>query len=460
MQRPAFYADALQDPDIDRLFAACGIRDAPPAASPVATASDRAQAWVNSQQSRSGQQQSLPLPQVIQQPRLRPPSPSLTIVSLTTDSSSLSSTGSDLSTTTSPFSAIASSRHRQPPGRTVPSAQTVIASSAASVTHTSRPPETSISARARSGISPAAATTRTPQTPVSAKARTSVNTAANPFTAAWPTARSPQTPTSVPNAAPRARPLHAPVAAYPSVVAPAAASFNLRPAESPRHASTTVPPPAPLVSGTNEAAVTPSHNHQYIVSSGRETGIMREWHAAAHATQGVVGGHAIRVEVTVPNVKRRRHKKRKAYVVFEGLEPGVYTDWTLTEANVKGVSHNVYQGYDSLIAAQQAYLVAYALRAVRILPPDNAPDGWVPSAAIPTPEAVMGAFAASSATFLGAEWHVVFKGLRPGVYPAWNFAATQTKGVANSVYQKYQSKQEAVQKFEEAQRLGHVTTLV
>jgi len=35
------------------------------------------------------------------------------------------------------------------------------------------------------------------------------------------------------------------------------------------------------------------------------------------------------------------------------------------------------------------------------------------------PEATMTAFAASAEDFLGAEWHVVFKGRRPGVYPAW-----------------------------------------
>jgi hypothetical protein len=35
------------------------------------------------------------------------------------------------------------------------------------------------------------------------------------------------------------------------------------------------------------------------------------------------------------------------------------------------------------------------------------------------PEAMMESFAGADDDFLGAEWHVVFKGKRPGVYPAW-----------------------------------------
>jgi hypothetical protein len=31
----------------------------------------------------------------------------------------------------------------------------------------------------------------------------------------------------------------------------------------------------------------------------------------------------------------------------------------------------------------------------------------------------MEAFRTVNDSFLGAEWHVVFKGKRPGVYPAW-----------------------------------------
>src|SRR6266436_1229128 len=86
---------------------------------------------------------------------------------------------------------------------------------------------------------------------------------------------------------------------------------------------------------------------------------------------------------------------------------------------VDGVPGNIHQGFDTRLKAERAYVVAYALGAVRVLPSrDNAGQQLV-SPAIPTPEAIMAAFSSASDNFLSAEWHVVFKGLRPGIYPAW-----------------------------------------
>lgn len=86
---------------------------------------------------------------------------------------------------------------------------------------------------------------------------------------------------------------------------------------------------------------------------------------------------------------------------------------------VNRVPRNIYQGFNSRREAEQAYIVAFALRALHILLPQHTTDGRVPAAAIPMPTAVMDAFSAASSDFLGAEWHVVFKGKRPRVYPAW-----------------------------------------
>jgi len=91
-----------------------------------------------------------------------------------------------------------------------------------------------------------------------------------------------------------------------------------------------------------------------------------------------------------------------------------------TKVLVLNVPGNVFQGFDERREAERAYVIAYALGAVRVLPPrDAALRAHVPAAAIPTPEALMIAFADASDEFLGAEWHVVFKGKRPGIYPAW-----------------------------------------
>ena len=40
----------------------------------------------------------------------------------------------------------------------------------------------------------------------------------------------------------------------------------------------------------------------------------------------------------------RRHA---AYVVFEGFEPGVYSTWQETEAQVRGYRNNKYKGFPS-----------------------------------------------------------------------------------------------------------------
>lgn len=79
---------------------------------------------------------------------------------------------------------------------------------------------------------------------------------------------------------------------------------------------------------------------------------------------------------------------------------------------------NVYQGFDSRLQAEQAYRVAYAMGAVRRLYPRGVPAPAL-EPAVPTPDELMDAINATSDTFLGAQWHVVFQGRRPGIYPAW-----------------------------------------
>jgi hypothetical protein len=156
-------------------------------------------------------------------------------------------------------------------------------------------------------------------------------------------------------------------------------------------------------------------------------------HHAGHASQGYPGGTAVRMKVITP--KKRRGDKCEAYVVFEGLAPGIYTSWYVScssmdriltiiirvecKAQVHCVSRNVYQGFSSQMEAERAFVVAYALDALHVLPGPHSSSQ--PAATNLTPERIMQVFASASDNFLGAEWHVVFKGKRPGVYPAWYF---------------------------------------
>ena len=85
---------------------------------------------------------------------------------------------------------------------------------------------------------------------------------------------------------------------------------------------------------------------------------------------------------------------------------------------VTSVPHNVHKGFVSRIEAERAYVLAYAMGALRTLPRRGS-TALGPPPATPTPQEVMDAFASLSDDFLGAEWYVVYKGKRPGLYPTW-----------------------------------------
>lgn len=83
---------------------------------------------------------------------------------------------------------------------------------------------------------------------------------------------------------------------------------------------------------------------------------------------------------------------------------------------VNRIPHNCHQGFESRYEAERAYVLAFAMGCVRIRTADCNAN---PSPAAPIPRALVDAFELVSDDFLGAEWHVVFKGRQPGVYPAW-----------------------------------------
>lgn len=85
---------------------------------------------------------------------------------------------------------------------------------------------------------------------------------------------------------------------------------------------------------------------------------------------------------------------------------------------VKHIRGNNYKGYQSRMEAERSYILAGALGSLCVLSRDSDPTAPLAQVA-PMPEPVMTAFASASDKFLGVEWYVVFKGLCPGVYPAW-----------------------------------------
>lgn len=91
---------------------------------------------------------------------------------------------------------------------------------------------------------------------------------------------------------------------------------------------------------------------------------------------------------------------------------------------VKGVPHCNHKGFNVLEEATAAYTIAYALGFVQAIPVRGATECGPASQlslVSPTPrqEDILAALSNTSPGFLGDNWYVVTKGIRPGVYPCW-----------------------------------------
>ncbi len=53
-------------------------------------------------------------------------------------------------------------------------------------------------------------------------------------------------------------------------------------------------------------------------------------------------------------------KKQKYYVVWQGRQPGVYTDWEACKAQVQGVQGAQYKSFDSMAEAEAAIKLPYS----------------------------------------------------------------------------------------------------
>ena len=85
---------------------------------------------------------------------------------------------------------------------------------------------------------------------------------------------------------------------------------------------------------------------------------------------------------------------------------------------VTGIPGNIHKGFVQRYEAERAYVLAYAMGALRTLPRRGS-DDIGPPPATPTPQAIMDTFASMPNDFLGAEWYVVYKGRQPGLYSTW-----------------------------------------
>ncbi|KAJ7472808.1 hypothetical protein FB451DRAFT_1399006 [Mycena latifolia] len=153
---------------------------------------------------------------------------------------------------------------------------------------------------------------------------------------------------------------------------------------------------------------------------------------AGAATQGVPQAH---VHKTGGRCKKPRTKKA-AYVVFCGREIGVFRTWGQTEPLVKGVSNAILHGYTTTAEAEAAF--AYALQ-----------KSW------PTTSQDLNPLNGSKD--LDDRWHVVYRGITPGVYRSHLESQLNTLGVPGALHKAIEGRRAALEKYAAATQHGDVS---
>ena len=77
-------------------------------------------------------------------------------------------------------------------------------------------------------------------------------------------------------------------------------------------------------------------------------------------------------------------KKRKYYVVWKGLQPGIYANWESCKAQVSGQASAKYKAFDSEEAAQEAFQKGYTAHLQQVSSP-KAIAKWKPEASVGKP---------------------------------------------------------------------------
>ncbi|KZP14613.1 hypothetical protein FIBSPDRAFT_959560 [Athelia psychrophila] len=235
----------------------------------------------------------------------------------------------------------------------------------------------------------------------------------------------------------------------PPTSVPCLSTFAPGPPTSVPRPSTSIPRPSTSVPGPLSSVPGPSlFIRRYNVTSPSRTGLIETWALAGHLTQGVPGGHVKHSD--------RALTQQRVYVVFQGLQVGIFESWNDAEPHVAAIKGSTYEAYSSRLCAERAWVLGHALGAVRRL---DRTDTALAVPAVAYPSNIVLSFLELKDDYLGTPWQVVSQGRRPGIYPCWNIAASQVQCVPAAVWSKYPSKLAAVIAFERAKRKRAVRTL-
>ncbi|KAF7983601.1 hypothetical protein HWV62_20505 [Athelia sp. TMB] len=144
-------------------------------------------------------------------------------------------------------------------------------------------------------------------------------------------------------------------------------------------------------------------------------------------------------------VRSPRRPKYAAFVVLEGRTPGIFNTWDMVENSTNGISAAIFEGFQSVLHAERAWVLGNRARVVRTV--DGSEE---PGPRRPYTQALSLSLSNLPRDFCGEEWCVVSRGLCPGVYPCWILAASQVLQVRTSVYIKCSSKEHAFDEYRRA----------
>ncbi|KAJ7764953.1 hypothetical protein DFH07DRAFT_770228 [Mycena maculata] len=193
----------------------------------------------------------------------------------------------------------------------------------------------------------------------------------------------------------------------------------------------------------------------YLYESPTQRAQSPNWSTAGTATQGVSGARVRAFTPASPDKKQRKTNgpKKAAYVVFCGLQPGVFLTWSEVDPLVTGVPHSIFRGYTTVP-------VAFAYAEER---------GWVrrtgsPAASaisvLPTPMTDNSRNHLNGPENLDDKWYVVYRGINPGVYRSHLECQLNTVGLSNALHESVVGRPAALAKFAAARSRNEVSEVL
>ncbi|KAJ7805681.1 hypothetical protein B0H14DRAFT_3770868 [Mycena olivaceomarginata] len=200
----------------------------------------------------------------------------------------------------------------------------------------------------------------------------------------------------------------------------------------------------------------------YQYSAPTEQRLTNLWSEAGAASQGVPGGHVHIVTQHRAGTARRG----KRYVVFHGLQCGVYDSWNITKPLVHGVSGALHRSYPTPELAHAAFDYAAARSWTRVIDPTGAShDRAIPY--LPQPVFTVNIPSSMEPNPLHPgeniqdnKWYIVYKGICPGVYRSYLESQLNVKGISAATHESVAgTKDFAIAKYLQAVEDGDVAVI-